>query len=135
MSPAAIAVAQPSGASVDVSITGLRNAHGNVLVCLTSNPKFFPDCGKDPRSVKQLISAKVAGDVRFDGVSPGTYAVALIHDENGNNKLDTAMFIPKEGFGFSRNPAVVMGPPRFASAQFAVGAADMTLPVKMKYMF
>jgi uncharacterized protein (DUF2141 family) len=134
MSPVSLAVAQPSGATIDVAVTGLRSAHGNLLVCLTANPKFFPDCGKDPLSVKKLVSAKLTGDIHFSGVAPGTYAVALIHDENANNKLDTALFIPKEGFGFSRNPVVAMGPPKFSSAEFSVGAADMKLPVKMKYM-
>ena len=37
---------------------------------------------------------------------------SLLHDENENSKLDTMLKIPKEGFGFSRNPAIRMGPPK-----------------------
>jgi uncharacterized protein (DUF2141 family) len=34
-------------------------------------------------------------------IKPGKYAIAVIHDENCNGKLDTNMFgIPKEGYGF-----------------------------------
>jgi uncharacterized protein (DUF2141 family) len=37
----------------------------------------------------------------FSDIKPGKYAIAVIHDENCNGKLDTNMFgIPKEGYGF-----------------------------------
>jgi uncharacterized protein (DUF2141 family) len=55
------------------------------------------------------------------GLSPGEYAIAVIHDENANAKLDTFAGIPKEGIGFSRNPRFTFGPPRFAAARFSVG--------------
>ena len=77
----------------------------------------------------------VADAARFDIHAPanGTYAIAVVHDENGNNKMDKAIFLPREGFGFSRNPAIAMGPPSFKSASFAV-AGDMRQSIKMKYM-
>lgn len=126
--------ALPPQATVDVAISGLRSAKGNVLICLTANPKHFPDCGKDPKSLKQSVAAAKAGLVKFAGIAPGTYAVAIVHDENGNNKMDLAIFVPKEGFAFSRNPAISFGPPKFASAQFKVADTDVTQNVKMKYM-
>jgi uncharacterized protein (DUF2141 family) len=72
--------------------------------------------------------------VSFNGVSPGTYAVAIVHDENSNSKMDMAVFLPREGYGFSRNPAVMTGPPKFRSAAFAINAADVSQRVQMKYM-
>ncbi len=112
----------------------MRSAKGNVLICLTANPKYFPDCGKDPKAMKQSVAAAQAGAVQFGGIVPGTYALALVHDENANNKMDIALFIPKEGFAFSRNPAVVFGPPKFAAAAFAIGAGQNVQRVTMKYM-
>ena len=67
--------------------------------------------------------------------APGIYAIALIHDENANGKLDTALMIPREGFGFSNNPAIVFGPPKFAAARFTVENGETTQSIKMKYMF
>ncbi len=121
-------------ATVDISISGLRSAKGNVLVCLTANPKFFPDCGKDPKAIKQSVAAADAKAVQFSGVVPGTYALAIVHDENANNKMDIAVFLPKEGFAFSRNPAVVFGPPKFGAAQFKVIEGEQRQKVTMKYM-
>lgn len=121
--------------SLSLSISGLRNLKGNVLVCVTANPKYFPNCSKDPNSLRARVSARNAGKVEFESVAPGTYAAALMHDENANDKMDMAVMIPKEGFGFSRNPAVVTGPPKFKSAAFAIAAGSNSQLVKMKYMF
>jgi uncharacterized protein (DUF2141 family) len=107
---------------------------GNVLVCVTANPKFFPNCSKDPKGYRARVAARNAGSVKFGGMAEGTYAVALLHDENANDKMDMAVFLPKEGFGFSRNPAVVTGPPKFKSAAFAVESDNSRQMVKMKYM-
>lgn len=128
------AMASANTSSLTVNVSGLRNAKGNVLVCVTANPKYFPNCSKDPASFRAKVSARSASTISFEGMPAGTYAAALMHDENANSKLDTAAFIPKEGFGFSRNPAVVTGPPKFKSAAFALNGAG-SQSIKMKYMF
>ncbi len=120
--------------TLEVNIYGLRSMKGNVLVCVTANPRFFPDCSKDPKSMRANVPANHSEQVAFKGVNPGTYAVALVHDENSNSKMDMAVFLPKEGFGFSRNPVVMAGPPKFKSAAFAVDDANVSQRVKMKYM-
>ena len=84
--------------------------------------------------MKQAVAAVQAGSLQFHSVIPGTYALALIHDENANKKMDVQIFIPKEGFAFSRNPAVVFGPPKFKAAAFVIGTGDTSQDVKMKYM-
>jgi uncharacterized protein (DUF2141 family) len=130
------AMAQSSAvADVVVNINGMRNAKGQLMICLTKNAKAFPDCTKDGSALKKLVSASTPTGIRFTGVGLGTYAVSIVHDENTNNKLDTRVWIPKEGFGFSRNPKIGMGPPKFSSASFIVGELGTTLSVKMKYIF
>ncbi|WP_447929343.1 DUF2141 domain-containing protein [Sphingopyxis fribergensis] len=119
--------------TVEVSVTALRSAKGQILVCLTTNPKAFPDCSKDTTSVRMAVKAADAGNFAVHAPAAGTYAIAVVHDENSNNKMDTAIFLPKEGFGFSRNPTITVGPPSFKSASFAV-AGDMRQSIKMKYM-
>lgn len=120
-------------ASLTVSVTGLRNQKGQVHVCLTANAKAFPDCSKDSNAIKRTVRATEVGSISFSGLAPGTYALSLIHDENGNGKLDTSLAIPREGFGFSRNPKIAFGPPKFSSAAFALHG-NVTQSIKMKYM-
>lgn len=119
--------------TVEVSVTGLRNMKGQLLVCLTTNPKAFPDCSKDKTSVRMAVRTENAGNFRITAPATGTYAIAVVHDENSNNKMDVAIFLPREGFGFSRNPTITVGPPSFKSASFAV-AGDTHQTIRMKYM-
>jgi uncharacterized protein (DUF2141 family) len=120
--------------SVEADISGLRSAKGQVLACLTTRPDRFPDCQGDPRAHRLTISAAKLQDLRFEGLPSGNYAIALIHDENGNNKLDTFMGIPREGFGFSRNPVIRFGAPKFEAADFAVTSGTVDQTVRVKYL-
>lgn len=103
-------------------------------LCLTRNPDHFPDCNADPAAVKHSVAAGQAGSIRITGVAPGVYALALIHDENGNGRLDKFMAIPREGFGFSRNPRIRMGPPSFDEVRFEVSGTGVRQAVQMKYL-
>jgi uncharacterized protein (DUF2141 family) len=121
--------------SVDAGVAGLRSTKGQVLICMTTRADHFPDCQDDPQARRLKVPASAAADLKFSGLPTGNYAIALIHDENGNNKLDTFMGIPKEGFGFSRNPVIRFGPPSFNSAQFSVTGGSATgTSVRVKYM-
>ena len=124
------------GSNVGVDVTGLRSAKGQVLACLTTQPRAFPDCAKDPASHKLIVPVN-GNSVRIDfgPIAPGRYAISLLHDENGNGKADMALFMPKEGFGFSRDARVRFGPPSFNSAAFVVADAAVNLTVRMRYMF
>lgn len=129
----ALAGAAAPGA-VDADVTGLRSDKGQILACITTRPDRFPDCQGDPHARHLALPAGGLRDLRFDGLPSGSYAIALIHDENGNNKLDTVLGIPREGFGFSRNPAVRFGPPSFKAAQFPVTTGTTDESVKVRYL-
>lgn len=101
--------------------------------CLTSNPKFFPHCDKDPKAHKASVAATGDTLMRFADVAPGAYALTVLHDENGNFRADMMLGIPREGVGFSRNPVLRMKPPSFDMARFAVPAAEVQQDVKIKY--
>ena len=118
--------------SLEVSVTGLRSAKGLVRICLTADPENFPDCADDRNAITRSVRA-ASGPVHIGGLSPGAYAVALIHDENANAKLDTFAGIPREGIGFSRNPRVTFGPPRFDAARFTIDGAPAAQTIRMKY--
>jgi uncharacterized protein (DUF2141 family) len=127
------AAAQDPG-EVDIQIEGLRNMNGTVRLCLTRNPAHFPDCNGDPAALKRSVPAAQAAAIRIGGIAPGTYALAVIHDENNNSRLDKFMAIPREGFGFSRNPAIRMGPPTFEEVRFPVAAGAVRQVIRMKYL-
>ncbi len=128
------AASSQNATSVSIAVTGLRNTNGIVQACLTAVPRYFPDCDRDPEAHRLSIHASSNLVLEFDDVPAGTYAVALLHDENSNGRVDRMLMIPREGFGFSRDAPVRMGPPDFADAAFTLGAAPNHQTIRMRYM-
>lgn len=129
------AATPPKPGEVAITVTNLRSSEGVVRACMTTNPDIFPRCRQDPASHRTVVPAGEKVELVFSGVKPGRYAVALLHDENGNGKADRALgMMPKEGFGFSRDAKVRMGPPSFDSAAFDYTGDARVLTIKMRYM-
>ena len=127
--------APPTTVDVEISIEALRSDEGVVRACMTASPDLFPRCQGDDSAYSIVLPAGRATTLAFDDVRPGTYAIALLHDENDNGKADRALgMMPKEGFGFSRDAAVRMGPPKFKDAAFRVRGAPVRQTIRMRYM-
>ena len=125
--------AQSPTADISVEIVGLRDSRGVVHLCLTREPKGFPDC-KGPGNLKATIRASMAPiHYVFKSVPAGTYALSAIHDANADGKLNTTFGMPTEGFAFSRNPKIKMRAPRFNEASFENNGRALA-PLKMKYL-
>lgn len=124
----------PAGnGSITIKITGLRSASGNLLVALFNAKKGFPDKPEraiDGRSIKAGNSCEIV----FDNVPYGTYAISVLHDENGNRKMDKNIIgIPKEGFGTSNNPKIRRGPPTYEDSQVHLDRRELALEIDMNY--
>src|SRR5271166_5413761 len=118
-------LSQAAAADLTITVDNLRSNQGQVLLCVfsaeSSDREAFPDCTKG-HPVRQNKAAVADGKVvvTFKGLKDGVYAVAAVHDENGNNELDTNFLgIPTEGIGISTNPRL-MGRPHFDEAQFEI---------------
>ena len=119
-------------ARLDLNVDGLRSDRGVIRICVTSHPDHFPNCHADPDARRMTVPAGQPVP-EIDGLPSGDYAVALFHDENGNRVLDRMAGIPKEGVGFSNNPRLMFGPPRFAEARFALTNQPVGERVRLKY--
>lgn len=65
---------------------------------------------------------------------PGTYAVAVYHDENGDQGFDrSGLGFPVEGFGFTNNPATLAGLPSFNSVRLSVPRTGLLTRIRLKY--
>jgi len=104
------------------------------MLCLTQRSEAqFLDCAKDPARVTRLVAISAAAAIHIAAMAPGRYSLLVIHDENRNGKLDTLLGMPREGFGFSRNPAMRMGPPHYGDVHFVVEGHSRQ-SVKLKYL-
>ena len=58
----------------------------------------------------------------------------MFHDENANNEFDTNFIgLPVEGYGFSNDAAVFLGPPDYEDAVVEITPEGETLVVKLNY--
>jgi uncharacterized protein (DUF2141 family) len=81
------------------------------------------------------IKVAAAGDpvaIQITGLAPGDYAIALYHDRNGNEKLDSnLMGIPTEPYGFSGTARNLMGPATWEQAKFSLPAEGSAVNVRL----
>jgi uncharacterized protein (DUF2141 family) len=126
----------PEGSgSLMIEIEGLRNFSGTINVSLFDTGDGFPDdTTQILRSATRELTTNADPVFRFDGLTYGSYAVSILHDENGNGEMDTGFFgVPSEGFGFSNNPRIGFGAPSFESCRFRFDTSEMVLRVSVRY--
>ena len=110
-----------------LTVTGLRNEKGYVLVSLFREGVGYPDdAGKAFKKGKAVITNKKAV-ILFTDVPAGSYAIAILHDENNDQQMNkTALGLPREGYGFSNNVMGAFGPPSYRRASFKHEAGKLT---------
>ena len=122
------------GNTITVPVTGLRNNTGEVRCGLFNSASTFPTNGQQFQGAVSPIANQQA-TCTFTNVPPGTYAVAIFHAEKpGQTKMDTGMFgQPLDGYGFSRNAKIGMGPPAFSDAAYSYTGGAVSFPIAITY--
>lgn len=112
---------RPAGTELRVQIGHLRNQEGHVLVSLFRNGAGYPD---DPEKAFRKGKAQISNGnavMVFHDIPPGEYAIAILHDENDDLRMNkTWLGMPAEGYGFSNNVMGMFGPPSISKASFSV---------------
>lgn len=125
---------QPPASNLAVKLTQLRSSKGQTGCLLFKSASGFPD---DEKLAIQRVWCRVEGSTsicRFTPIPKGIYAVACIHDENGNGKLDTNFLgIPTEGFVVSNEAKGFMSAPSFKAARFSFSGQPSQLTLRMAY--
>lgn len=126
--------AQPTS-TLTVVVKGIKHQKGQICIRVFASEKGFP-LGKTGE-VKSGCTPITGNYVKkqFTGLKPGTYAVAVLDDQNGDHQLHRDFLgFPQEGFGISNNPtvSVLTGVPKFRDASFAL-QKNTTINIFMKY--
>ncbi|EFA69435.1 hypothetical protein CEP10_14000 [Cylindrospermopsis raciborskii S07] len=128
-------VSTTSTTELTVIVNGIVNKNGDIcLRVYNSEVGFLVNSSSEVKSGCTKITGSSVKTV-FSGLKPGTYAVAVMDDQNGDRKLNKDFFgIPTEGFGISRDPIVSMrtGMPKFRRASFKM-TQNTTIDITMKY--
>lgn len=130
----ASAGAQESG-TLTVLVVGLEHGRGQVGCSLFSSDEGWPSDREE--ALEGMWAPIREGSARcvFRNVRRGTYAVGVIHDEDGNGELNsTFVGRPLEGWGVSNDvPPRRFGAPRFDPASFEFDGTRKRLRVRLRY--
>jgi uncharacterized protein (DUF2141 family) len=125
----------PSCRGIHVKVLNIQNRNGTVDCALFDSPAGFPrEFLHSAQNVMVIKIRNTAARCDFEAIPPGTYALAVIHDENSNGKLDTNVLgIPTEGYGFSNNAKALIGTPSFSAAAFAYNGQTLDMTISLHY--
>jgi uncharacterized protein (DUF2141 family) len=122
-----------SSSTIVVEVSGFKNSRGTLNCRLFTKPADFPD-GEGLATVRIPIAAPTTS-CTFSNLEPATYAIAVVHDENSNGKLDKNFVgVPSEAYGVSNNKTYALSAPKWdESLFFLVPSESKTLQVKLRY--
>jgi len=131
----AASFSEPLCPGIHVKVLNIKSNTGTVACALFESPDGFPD--EYLRFATNIMVIKVR-DTRarcdFEDIAPGKYALAVVHDENMNGKLDTSLLgFPTEGYGFSNDVKAFLGAPSFSAASFLYNGQNLDLTISLNY--
>ena len=116
-------------------VSNLQAGRGTCYLALfaAAGAAAFPKHAARAVRTLRVAAAGPTCRVSFEGLPPGSYALAVYQDENDNDRLDTNFLrIPTERYGFSNQAHGLLGPPSFKAAQFVVAATDTVVAVRLR---
>lgn len=131
----AIASAQSPCPGIHVKILDIRNSTGAVACALFEAPEGFPaEYLHFATNIMMIKVRNTQARCDFLDIPPGTYALAVIHDEDMDGKLGANWLgVPTEGYGFSNDAKALTGPPSFEAASFPYDGKTLDLTISLHY--
>ena len=121
--------------SLSITMRNVKNNKGVCTVALYNNASDFPGDYKNAVRSAVVPASKGVLTVQFDHLPPGVYAVAVIHDENNDGRLNTNFLgVPAEGYGASNNHLPSMSAPKFSESCFIMPATNKELSIDLRYI-
>ncbi|WP_274474322.1 DUF2141 domain-containing protein [Mangrovimonas aestuarii] len=113
--------------TITVTVDNVLNDNGNILISLHTVETFM----KGPGIMHSKLKAeKGAMTITFENVSPGTYAILVLHDENDNRRMDFGPNgMPQESYGISNN-SMLFGPPIFSDGKFELKDENLDIHIR-----
>ena len=117
-----------------VNVEGVRSAQGLVAVTLYADDSRRFLARRGSLYVGRVPARSPTTRFCIHLPSTGTWALAVFHDADGNRTINrNAVGMPREGFGFTNNPATIFSIPSFRSVRLAVPRSDMWTTVRLRY--
>lgn len=119
--------------SITITITGIRNDKGLILVKFYDDETRFPETdGFRIVKVSKSLLKDEKITVTLHGFSSKHMGISLLDDENCNLKLDFGLMFPKEGHAFSDYHHNAIRRPVYEDFRFLL-TGNKEVSMKMKY--
>jgi len=104
------------------------------MIAVFKGADNFLEDGKDIASKMALVEKTGEVSLIFPSLPFGDdYSVAVYHDVNDNEKLDTNLFgVPTEPYGFSNNARSKWGAPKYDVARFELNQSTKNMVIQVK---
>jgi uncharacterized protein (DUF2141 family) len=120
------------GYYLTIYVDGVRNNVGTIGMLVFNSPDGWPDTLNKAIRGTKVPAVQGSTVIRLNNLPEADYGVLVIHDENGNDKLDRDWKgIPREQWGMSNNPRVLFSAPTFQQAKFHL-ASDKEIHIILK---
>ncbi len=120
--------------TINLTVQNIQKAQGKVVIAVFKGADNFLEDGKAIASKIALVEKIGEISATFPNLPIGDdYSIAVYHDVNGNEKLNTNFFgVPTEPYGFSNNARSKWGAPKYDIARFELNQSpkDMVIQVK-----
>ena len=134
LTPAAGHQTEADTGSILLKIEGAKSSKGVIRISLFNEEGGFPSDSKKALKIISVPAKNGTVQVQLDNLPTGTYAIALLHDENQNGQLDTNLVgYPKEGYGASNNNLPTFRAPNFKEAAFKLESPKKELVIRLSY--
>ncbi len=115
-------------ANLTVTVNNIIDKKGQMIISLYNNKASFPIEGKEYRAIIVYPITAATITTTFNNIPPGTYAVAVIHDEDRDGKISrNDNGEPTEQFGFSNTTKS-----SFDAAQFYMATENLQINITLK---
>jgi uncharacterized protein (DUF2141 family) len=116
--------------TINIKLNNLSSKKGQLLISIFNKESGFPENNKAAYSTlvfKEPLSSNLS---LF--LPSGSYAFAIVHDKNSNNKMDKNLVgAPTEAYGVSLNKTYLLKAPEFEENKFTL-TKDTNLIVHLK---
>lgn len=114
------------GTTITITVP-VQSSEGSILVGLYQESNFMQT--PTLAAVGEIKDGKSI--VTLNNVAPGEYGITLLHDKNGNKRMDfDANGMPLERYGVSNN-IMSYGPPQWSDAKFEVGNTPIEMEIRL----
>ncbi|HOZ87886.1 MAG TPA: DUF2141 domain-containing protein [Bacteroidia bacterium] len=123
------------GQTLHINMVGVRSASGNIRLAFYNTSQGFDD--EKPLFIKTVSKTSLVKNgmkITYTDLKPGIYGIAVLDDENKNEKMDYGLLLPEEGFGFSDYFHTGMRRPKFDQFDFVLMPEGKTVEIKLRYL-